>query len=186
MLIGGGGLEPEKGINALSQMARTVIEIEAIAAEAAGTTVIPTVAHVGTATNVIPAEGTLQVDSRAWTVDEQKRVAAAMQELRPSIEGSGVEVIAGPTKPPMEKRMSEDLFARAQRIADAHGLGPIAGVAVGGGSDGNLTASVGTPTLDGLGSVGGGAHAVDEHIVIAEMEPRTRLVTLLLEELLRA
>jgi hypothetical protein len=79
---------------------------------------------------------------------------------------------------------SADLFARAALIAQRLGRPPLAGVAVGGASDGNFTAGVGTPTLDGLGAVGGGAHADDEHVLVAELKPRTEPVRALLADLL--
>ncbi len=72
--------------------------------------------------------------------------------------------------------MSSDLFERASRLASDLGLPALREISVGGGSDGNFTAGVGTPTLDGLGAVGGGAHADDEHVIVAEIAPRTALL----------
>lgn len=95
-----------------------------------------------------------------------------------------MEVTGGPNRPPLQATASEDLFARACRLATDLGLGPLAQVAVGGASDGNLAAGVGTPTLDGLGAVGGGAHADDEHLLVAELPRRTRLLTALVADLL--
>ena len=89
----------------------------------------------------------------------------------------------GPNRPPLEAAASAELFARAQAIAAREGLPALESVAVGGGSDGNFTAGIGVPTLDGLGAVGGGAHADDEHVLVAELVPRTRLVAALVAEL---
>ena len=83
---------------------------------------------------------------------------------------------------PLEPASSAALFRRARVLAGRLGLGELRGVAVGGGSDGNLTAAVGTPTLDGLGAVGGGAHGDDEHVVIAELPRRTALLAHLIED----
>ncbi|MEV8637096.1 M20/M25/M40 family metallo-hydrolase [Streptosporangium sp. NPDC051023] len=109
-----------------------------------------------------------------------------MRGLRPQLPGAGVEVRGGPNRPPLPATASKDLFGRARRLADDLGVGPLASVAVGGASDGNFTAGVGTPTLDGLGAVGGGAHADDEHLFTAELPKRTRLLTALVCELLAA
>ncbi len=85
----------------------------------------------------------------------------------------------------MTRTASRDLFAQAQQAADLLGLAPLRGVAVGGASGGNLTAGVGTPTLDGLGAVGGGAHADDEHVTVAAMPERAALVSLLTAQVQR-
>ncbi|GGO09106.1 M20/M25/M40 family metallo-hydrolase [Microbispora bryophytorum] len=92
-----------------------------------------------------------------------------------------LEVLGGPNRPPLEPAASADLFALARRVAADLGLAPLAGAAVGGASDGNLTAGAGCPTLDGLGAVGGGAHADDEHVVVAELPGRARLLAGLVE-----
>jgi glutamate carboxypeptidase len=112
-------------------------------------------------------------------------VDAAVRGLRPVLDGARIEIIGGPNRPPMPASASAGLFALAGRLADRLGLGPLQGTAVGGASDGNFTAGVGTPTLDGLGAVGGGAHADDEHVLVAELPPRTALLTALLAELAR-
>ena len=84
----------------------------------------------------------------------------------------------------MPASASAELFAAARRLGEALGLGPLEGVAVGGGSDGNFTAAIGTPTLDGLGAVGAGAHADDEHVIVSAMPERARLAAALVAELL--
>jgi glutamate carboxypeptidase len=102
------------------------------------------------------------------------------------VQGTSLEVRGGPNRPPLEQSASADLFAQAQAIAADLGMPPIARAAVGGGSDGNFTAGMGIPTLDGLGAVGGGAHADHEHVVVAELEPRTRLLAGLLSRAIGA
>jgi glutamate carboxypeptidase len=115
---------------------------------------------------------------------EQDRVDAAMRALRPALDGARLEVTGGANRPPLDSAASAALFARAAALAVALGLPPLTGAAVGGGSDGNLTAGVGTPTLDGLGAVGGGAHADDEHVLIAELPRRAALLAALIADLI--
>ncbi len=165
------GLEPEAGINALVETARQVLAITEIGDAAVGTTVTPTVAAVGTADNVVPANGLITVDARVESADEQDRVEAAMAALRPVLDGATVEVTGGIGRPPMPTSASDALFPVAQRVQPG-----LDGVAVGGGSDGNFTAALGVPTLDGLGAIGGGAHADTEHVLVDQMPGRARLV----------
>jgi glutamate carboxypeptidase len=179
------GLEPERGINATVEAAHLVLTIAGLGDPALGTTVTPTLLRSGTAANVVPATATLAVDVRAASVAEQRRVDAALRRIGPVLPGAGVTAAAGPACPPMEPAASAGLFATAQRLAGLLGLEPLRGVAVGGGSDGNRTAGVGTPTLDGLGAVGGGPHADREHVVTAIMPQRTALLAALVAELLR-
>jgi glutamate carboxypeptidase len=178
------GLEPERGVNATLELAHQVLAIAALAEPDAGTTVTPTVLQSGTTTNTVPAAGSLAVDVRVRTLAEQERVDRAMRALRPALPGSVVEVLGGPNRPPLEATASAALFTRASAIAVRLGQSALTSAAVGGASDGNFTAGVGTPTLDGLGAVGGGAHADDEHVLVAELPRRTALVRALVEELL--
>jgi glutamate carboxypeptidase len=178
------GLEPERGVNASVEAARQVLAVSALADPVRGTTVTPTVLHSGTAANVVPAHATLAVDVRASTSAEQHRVGRALRALTPHLPGAAVTVSAGPACPPMEEAASAGLFARAERLAGLLGLTPLRGTTVGGASDGNRTAGAGTPTLDGLGAVGGGAHADGEHVVTAAMPGRAALLTALVAELL--
>ena len=107
-----------------------------------------------------------------------------MRALRPVLDGARLEVAGGPNRPPLERAASAELFARADRLASRLGLPPLAGASVGGASDGNFTAGVGTPTLDGLGAVGGGAHADDEHVLVGELAGRAALLAALINDLL--
>jgi glutamate carboxypeptidase len=178
------GLAPEQGISATVEAAHQILAVAGLSDPAAGTTVTPTRLQAGTTTNTIAASGRFAVDVRVRNAAEQTRVDAAMHALRPVLDGGRVEVTGGPNRPPLSADASAALLERAVRLADRFGLGPVTGTAVGGASDGNFTAGVGTPTLDGLGAVGGGAHADDEHVRVGEIPRRTALVRALLDDLL--
>ncbi|MEU3627240.1 glutamate carboxypeptidase [Amycolatopsis coloradensis] len=178
------GLEPEKGINAGIEIAHQVLAAAAIADPEAGTSVTPTVVSAGTTVNTVPAAASVAVDVRVWNEAEQLRVDRAMRELRPVLEGAEVRVTGGINRPPLEEGSSAGLFALAQELAGELGLGELTSASVGGASDGNYTAGMGIPTLDGLGAVGGGAHADDEHVVVAELPRRTALLGALVENVL--
>jgi len=178
------GLEPEAGVNAALEAASQLLAVARLAAPQLGTTVTPTLLRAGTTTNTVPAEASFSVDVRTRNGAEQHRVHAALTGLSPVLAGARVTVSGGPNRPPLESSASAGLFERAQRLAGQLGLAPLRSAAVGGGSDGNFTAGVGTPTLDGLGAVGGGAHADSEHVLVAELAPRTALLTALVAELL--
>lgn len=175
------GLEPEKGVNAGVELAHQVLAVTGLADPARGTTVVPTLSSAGTTTNTVPAAAGVALDVRAWNLAEQERVDAALRALRPVLPGARVRVTGGVNRPPLEATASDALFALADSLARTLGLGPLAAAAVGGASDGNFTAGLGVPTLDGLGAVGGGAHADDEHVVVAELPGRTALLTALVE-----
>ncbi|MGI5229380.1 M20/M25/M40 family metallo-hydrolase [Actinoallomurus sp. CA-142502] len=178
------GLEPDRGVNATLELAHQVLAVSELADRTASTTVTPTLARAGTTTNTVPAEGAFAVDVRARTVAEQERVDRAIRALGATVPGARVETAAGPSRPPLEAAASAPLYALLCRLATYRGLPEPGRAAVGGASDGNLTAGVGTPTLDGLGAVGGGAHAADEHVLVEEMPARTALVRALVERLL--
>lgn len=178
------GLDPERGVNATIELAHQVLAAAGLRSESAGTTVTPTVAGSGATTNTVPAEGRFSVDVRVRTLVEQQRVDAAMRSLRAVLPGAVVEVTGGPNRPPLEASASAGLLDRARTLAAGLGLAAPRGAAVGGASDGNFTAGVGTPTLDGLGAVGGGAHAADEHVLVDALPGRTALVAALTADLL--
>jgi len=175
------GLEPEKGINALVEAAHQVLAIAALADPAIGTTVTPTVATAGTTDNVIPALARILVDVRVEAVGEKERVETAMTALTQYDDRTRIEVSGGLNRPPMSASSSASLFALAVEAAASRRLPEVVGVAVGGGSDGNFTAALGMPTLDGLGAVGGGAHADDEYVEIATMPDRAHLIAALID-----
>jgi glutamate carboxypeptidase len=179
------GLEPEKGVNAGVELARQVLTIRDLSRPRLGTTVTPTTMAAGTVLNTVPAHGSVDVDVRAATREEQMRVDAALRMLAAQDPQASVQVTGAPNRPPLEAAASADLFSRAQRIAARLGLADLRGVAVGGGSDGNLTAGIGVPTLDGLGAVGDHAHAEGEYVEVAAMAERAALVAALVDDLRR-
>ncbi len=170
------GLEPEKGINSLVELAAQVQAITTIARPEIGTTVTPTVASAGTTENVVPAAAHIIVDTRISEPSEKARVEAAFASLAPTVTGASVSVSGSINRPPMHESSAAGLFALAKKVADELGIADLRGVAVGGGSDGNFTAAIGIPTLDGCGAVGGGAHADSEHVVISTMPERAALL----------
>ena len=178
------GLEPEKGVNATLELAHQSLALAALADPDAGTTVTPTSARSGTTTNTVPAASRVAVDVRVRTVAEQDRVDAAVRALEPVLAGAGITVEGGPNRPPLEGRSSAALFERAVAVAASLGQPAPTSAAVGGASDGNVTAGVGAPTLDGLGAVGGGAHAEDEHVLVDHLVPRTQLLRALVVDVL--
>lgn len=177
------GLEPEKGVNALIEMSQQVLAVSRLANSELGTTVSPTVSSSGTAGNTIPAKAFFHIDVRGKTMGELERVDSAIRSLSAKIPGAELTVHPKPIRPPLERSASDSLFPIARTLAEAVGIDDLRGVEVGGGSDGNITANLGVPTLDGLGAVGEGAHAEGEKIVISEMPRRAALVAALLERL---
>jgi glutamate carboxypeptidase len=178
------GLEPEKGINSITAVAELTAKVITFADPSKGTTVTPTMVVGGTADNVVPAQTVLTVDCRVEQAGEKERLEACFASLAVhSVPGATVELRGGLNRPPMPKSASTTLFPLAVEAAQQVGIGDIAGVHVGGGSDGNFTAAVGVPTLDGLGAVGGGAHADHEFVLVEHLVPRAKLVTALIERL---
>ena len=177
------GLEPEKGINSLVELATLIPQIVAIADESMGTTVTPTLASAGTADNVVPALTTCAVDVRVAVPQEKPRVEAAFAALRLQHPEARLVVSGQIGRPPMHESAAAGLFPIAVAVANRIGINTIQGVVVGGGSDGNFTAAVGVETLDGLGAVGGGAHGDAEHVVVATMPQRAALLAGLCQEL---
>lgn len=165
------GLEPENGVNALVEAAHQVLAIDGIGRPEVGTTVTPTVASAGTTDNVVPAGARIRVDVRVESDDEKERVEAAMAALTCANSSATIAVHGSIGRPPMPESSSATLMPLAERVSPG-----VRGVAVGGGSDGNFTAALGVATLDGLGAVGGGAHADTEHVVVATMPARAALV----------
>jgi glutamate carboxypeptidase len=173
------GLEPEQGVNALVEASRQVLAIAALGDPATGTTVTPTMATAGTADNVVPAEARIRVDVRVLDAGEKDRIEGWFDRLTPVDPACSIEVFGAIGRPPMPEAASATLFPIARSVDPG-----ITGVPVGGGSDGNFTAALGVPTLDGLGAVGGGAHADHEYVEIATLRGRVALLTGILRHLL--
>jgi glutamate carboxypeptidase len=153
--------------------------LETLGDASVGTTVSPTVAQAGTRSNVIPEEASLLVDVRVWTSEEGRRVESAIRGYRPAT--ARIAVRGGFDRPPLQPTPeSERLYQQARGIARELGF-ELGAARVGGASDGNLTAAAGVPTLDGLGPNGAGAHARDEHVLLADLPRRAALLARLLE-----
>jgi glutamate carboxypeptidase len=173
------GLEPERGVNASVEIAHQVLAVAEIGERTADASVTPTLLNAGTTANTVPSGASLTVDVRARTRDAFERVDAAMLALPAQLAGSRIEVTRLFASTPLESSASKDLFTLAQRVAADLGLPPLTSAAVGGASDGNVAAAAGALVLDGLGAVGGGAHAEGEHVVVSQLEPRTALLSAL-------
>ncbi|MFE2043858.1 M20 family metallopeptidase [Streptomyces sp. NPDC059477] len=177
------GLEPERGANALIELAHQVIAMGELSDPAAGTTVTPTRARAGTAMNVVPDAAELWVDVRAWTAGELLRVEDRLKNLTARTPDVAVTVTGTVNRYPLEPERSASLLRVARAVAAARGLPEVGAVRVGGASDGNFTAALGVPTLDGLGPVGDGAHAVHEWVQAGSLVRRAELVAGIVEAL---
>jgi glutamate carboxypeptidase len=173
------GLAPEAGVNAAVELAEQIRRLENLARPEEGTTVTVTMLGGGSAGNVVPERAWCTVDVRMWTEEEAERLAASFEKLTPVLPEARVEATGGVNRGPLEREVSEGLYRRLRALGYDVGAAE-----VGGGSDGNLTGALGIPTLDGLGPVGGGAHARGEHVRIEEMPRRTEMVARLVTDLL--
>lgn len=178
------GLEPERGVNASVEAAHFITAATSWSDLSAGTSVTPTVLTAGTTSNTVPAEARLALDVRAWTRTEQERVDAAIRQWSVQHPEAELRIEGGIDRGALETSASEALYARAAEVARVLGLPALTECAVGGASDGNITAAAGVPTLDGLGAVGDGAHAEHEWASVAGMDERSRLLAGLLESLI--
>ena len=177
------GLEPEKGINALVEMAGLIPQIVALADVDQGTTVTPTLASAGTADNVVPEHATCSVDVRVQNMTEKNRIETALSQLRTQHPEAHISVTGAITRPPMHRSAGEALMNVAREVGATLGIHVLDGVEVGGGSDGNFTAACGVHTLDGLGAVGAGAHTLKEQVVISSLPERAALIAGLCQRL---
>lgn len=179
------GTNHELGRSAIAELARQIIALEGMTDYARGITVNVGVASGGTVgfANVVPAHATAEIDFRAPDDASAQELEARVLGLRASGKDVAVKVTGGINRPPFVRDAGvAKLYEHAKKIADDIGT-PLPEMATGGGSDGNFTAALGIPTLDGLGVVGAGAHAEHEHMLISSLEPRTKLLLGLLETL---
>lgn len=174
------GVEPQKGISATGELARQILALHALNDYARGTTVNVGVVHGGTRPNVVAAEAEAHVDVRVETLAEAERIDAAIRGLMPQLPGARLDIDGGLNRPPMERSpIMAELFGLARRNAAAMGVELREG-STGGGSDGNFTAAMGVPTMDGLGPEGEGAHAAHEHVLTESFPRRAALLAGLL------
>jgi glutamate carboxypeptidase len=176
------GLKPEAGINAVHELALQIARISKFNQPKRGIGVHVNIASGGTRTNVIAAEAHALVDVRVMRSADIRLLEQEFRALKPILPGAKLEISGGVDRPPMERRMSAALYQHAQHLAADLGI-PCEETASGGGSDGNLTAAIGIPTLDGLGAIGSGAHSLRENIIIRELAPRAALIASLLASL---
>lgn len=170
------GNNPQDGVSAITEAARQILAIEALNNFEKGTTLNVGMIQGGGKLNVIPDEANLGIDVRSVTRGEQERIEDYFEQLRPFDARTAIKIDGGINRPPMERdEESEELFEIAQEEAEELGF-EVDEAAVGGASDGNFT-SLYTPTLDGLGMVGDGIHALHEHIIKDKIIERVALLT---------
>ncbi len=175
------GIDPLKGVNAIEEISRQILKLHRLTDVVQGTTVSVGVVQGGTRSNVVPAEAAAEIDVRITSIGEAERVTRAIKALAPELPGARLEVSGSINRPPMERTSDTvRLFEIACRIAAQIGIDLKEG-STGGASDGNLTSALGIPTLDGLGAVGDGAHAVDEWVDVESLPARAALVAGLIE-----
>ena len=173
------GIAPQEGINAIIEFAQQALEINRLNDLKYGTSVSITVVAGGSAGNVIPAQARAQIDTRVLTMEAMRDLHEALSGLYPKMPGAKVTCIRRHHRPPMERR--PDLFEKAAAIGERYGVTIYEG-GTGGGSDGNFTAAMGIPTLDGLGAHGDGAHALHEHVIIDSLPRQATLIAAILKE----
>ena len=176
------GVNPAEGINAISELARQIIRIEKLSEPRRGLTVNIGTVEGGTRSNVVPEFARATVDVRIPKFDDQQRIEKAIFALKPVHAGAKLAIEGGINRPPLEPSMTAELFGKAQVAARNLGF-ELTGAASGGGSDGNFSAAMGIRTLDGLGGVGDGPHALHEHVIIRELPRRAALLAALLATL---
>jgi glutamate carboxypeptidase len=173
------GTNPGAGVNAVSELARQILRIEELADPGRGLTLNVGVIHGGTRSNVIPERAYASVDVRVSRRSDAELVERRVHSLKPIHPEARLEIHGGVKRPPMERAQAANLFRQARELGRRLGM-QLDEASTGGGSDGNFTAALGIPTLDGLGGVGDGAHARHEHILIRELPRRSALLATLL------
>jgi glutamate carboxypeptidase len=174
------GIDPAAGVNSVHELALQIAQLMKMHQPAKGTTVQTTVISGGSASNVVPADARAEVDVRCARLSDVERLNRRLRTLRPILKGAKIEIRGGINRPPLERTAGvQKLFRHAQAVARDMGFA-VDEASTGGGSDGNFTAALGIPTLDGLGAVGDGAHSLDEHVVTRALPERAALLAALL------
>lgn len=176
------GINPSAGVNAISELARQIPRIEKLARPKRGLTINVDVIQGGSRVNVIPELAVARVDVRVPTLRDRDKIEAQMRALLPVHAEAKMEITGGVNRPPLERKMATALFRRARELGRQMGL-ELNEASTGGGSDGNFTAALGIPTLDGLGGTGDGAHAHHEHVIVSELPQRAALLAALMAAL---
>jgi glutamate carboxypeptidase len=173
------GLNPEDGVNAINEITRQIARISSWNQPSRGITVSAGLVEGGTRTNVVPETARVVVDVRASHASDMRALERKFRALRPILRGAKLQIRGGFNRPPLERKASAALYGAARLLASEMGV-TLGEASVGGGSDGNFTAALGVPTLDGLGAIGDGAHSTGEQILIRAMPQRAALVAGLL------
>jgi glutamate carboxypeptidase len=177
------GIDPKSGVNAVHELASQIARLGKLNKPRRGIVVQATVVAGGTVSNVVPDRARVEVDIRYSRLGDAEPLNRKLHGLKPILPGARIEVRGGVTRPPLERTAAvRELFGRAQSLMREMGFS-LGEASTGGGSDGNLTAALGVPTLDGLGAVGDGAHSPREHVVIRAMPVRAALLAGLLATL---
>jgi glutamate carboxypeptidase len=176
------GVNPAAGVNAISELTRQLITVESMARPRQGLTLNIGRIEGGTRSNVVPERATAWIDVRIPRLEDEAVIEQRIHGLRPYHPETRLEIEGGINRPPMERESAAALFRKARALGRAMGM-HLTEASTGGGSDGNFTAALGIPTLDGLGAVGDGAHARHEHILIRELPRRAALLAGLLATL---
>ena len=170
------GIDPEKGVNAVHELALQIERLTKLNDPRRGITVQATVVSGGTASNVVPDRARAALDIRFERLADAAELDRKLHRIKSILKGAKIEVRGGVNRPPLERTAGvNDLFRRAQALMRECGLA-LGEAATGGGSDGNFTGALGIPTLDGLGAVGDGAHTPDEHVLIHKLPERAALI----------
>jgi glutamate carboxypeptidase len=177
------GLDPGAGVNAVLELALQIVRLRKLNDSKRGIALQATVVEGGTVSNVVPDHARAEVDIRYTHLADARKIDRQLRALRPILPGARIEVRGGINRPPLERtRAVVALFHCAQSLMRDMGL-RLQETSVGGASDGNFTAALGVPTLDGLGAVGNGAHSPGEHVVIRALPERAALLAGLLASL---
>jgi glutamate carboxypeptidase len=175
------GLDFEKGESAILELARQVLQLAKLTELKRGITLNVGTVEGGTRSNVVPAEASAALDARVMRTKDAVVLDRKLRSFKPFNRKCKLEISGGVNRPPLERTpMVAALYSKASDIAKQFGW-KLEEAAVGGGSDGNFTAALGIPTLDGLGGVGEGAHATHESVLISELPRRTALLAQLIE-----
>ena len=179
------GLEPEKGVNATVEIAHVILQLAALENKEHGTTVVPTLLKSGNSANTVPDLAVLEIDARSFSQAEIERVDSAIKSFKATVAGARLEIAGGLNRPPLQPSSTKALYEKIEVVAKSIGMAPLGCAEVGGASDGNFAAAAGAQVLDGLGAVGGGAHAPSEWLSLKSIEERSALLHAFIKELLK-